>query len=270
MGDACMNINIRKLIYKVPFIYKLCINYVQYMNDRYYERLKLSGRCIDRLNLKNKYENSRRCFIVGNGPSLTVEDLDKLIDEDCFASNLIFKIFDNTKWRPKFYFIQDRYARTGNFLNETNIENVFVGNYFWRTRTFSNKNAYCFKTIRVTGENIDFSYNPVLGVYDSYTITYTMIQFAVYMGYKEIYLLGIDHNYPYTLDDEGNIIKNSMEKGHFFLDENDREVIANIRMMEKGYLKAKEVSEQLEVKIYNATRGGKLEIFERLDLKDVL
>ena len=46
---------------------------------------------IAELNLKNKFKN-KRCFIVGNGPSLTVQDLDRLVGEDCFAANLIFKI----------------------------------------------------------------------------------------------------------------------------------------------------------------------------------
>ena len=36
--------------------------------------------------LQNKYEG-KRCFIIGNGPSLTPEDLDRIKDEYSFASN---------------------------------------------------------------------------------------------------------------------------------------------------------------------------------------
>ena len=37
-----------------------------------------------------------------------------------------------------------------------------------------------------------------------------------------------------------------------------------------AYARAREVCDRLGVKIYNATRGGKLEIFERANLDDVL
>ena len=33
----------------------------------------------------------------------------------------------------------------------------------------------------------------------------------------------------------------------------------------EGYMCAKEYAERHEIKIYNATRGGKLEVFERVD-----
>ena len=45
----------------------------------------------------------QRCFIIGNGPSLKAEDLDKLQNEICFASNMIYKIYDQTSWRPTYY-----------------------------------------------------------------------------------------------------------------------------------------------------------------------
>lgn len=48
------------------------------------------------LKLKNKYQG-KRCFIIGNGPSLTAEDLDKLENEICFAANRIYNIFPKTK-----------------------------------------------------------------------------------------------------------------------------------------------------------------------------
>lgn len=42
----------------------------------------------------------KRCFIIGNGPSLKAEDLSKLYknNEITFAFNRIYHIFDQTKW----------------------------------------------------------------------------------------------------------------------------------------------------------------------------
>ena len=55
---------------------------------------------------RNRY-SGRRCFIVGNGPSLKALDLNLIKDEVSFAANTIYKIFPQTAWRPTFYCIQD-------------------------------------------------------------------------------------------------------------------------------------------------------------------
>ena len=49
----------------------------------------------------------QRCFIVGNGPSLKIEDLDLLKDEITFACNKIFLAFTETEWRPTYYSVLD-------------------------------------------------------------------------------------------------------------------------------------------------------------------
>ena len=51
---------------------------------------------------------------------------------------------------------------------------------------------------------------------------------------------------------------------------NPEEVIANVIMMERGYRKAKEVAAEKGIKIYNVTRGGMLEVFDRKNLDDIL
>ena len=55
---------------------------------------------------KNKYAG-KRCFIIGNGPSLTPSDLDLIKGEYSFAANRIYYIFEKTEWRPTFYCNQD-------------------------------------------------------------------------------------------------------------------------------------------------------------------
>ncbi len=49
----------------------------------------------------------KRCFVVGNGPSLKIDDLDKLTGEITFASNRIFLAFEETQWRPTYYTMCD-------------------------------------------------------------------------------------------------------------------------------------------------------------------
>lgn len=263
-----MNIKYRKILYKIPAIYGLLKRILQLYNWIYYHLL--INRKVNNVQLSNIREK-QKCFIVGNGPSLDVNDLEKIIEYDCFASNLIFKIFPKTNWRPKYYFVQDRYARIGDFLDTTDIEYLFVGDYFWRNRTFKRSKAQCYHSIPCfDSDDIDFSMNLEKGVFDAWTVTYVMLQFAVNMGYKEIYLLGIDHNYPSVLDCNGNVIQTTANKSHFFEDENKDEIVANVIMMEGGYIKAKNVAGNMGIIIKNVTRGGKLEVFDRENLDNVI
>lgn len=49
------------------------------------------------------------CFIIGNGPSLSADDLEVLRKNNVlsFGFNKIFLMFDKTNWRPDFYVSQD-------------------------------------------------------------------------------------------------------------------------------------------------------------------
>ena len=72
------------------------------------EHYHWSESCNKIKNSKNSHLN-RRCFIIGNGPSLTANDLDKLSEnsEITFAFNRIYHIFEQTSWRPTYYMSQD-------------------------------------------------------------------------------------------------------------------------------------------------------------------
>ena len=59
-----------------------------------------------------KYRNfyhGQRCFIIGNGPSLTIKDLEKIkaFGEISIASNSIYNLFPSTDWRPTIYTVHD-------------------------------------------------------------------------------------------------------------------------------------------------------------------
>ena len=256
-----MNQELRKKIYKVPALYYLCQKAVEASNMHFYKSFCKKTDNLERIkSLKNKH-SGERCFIVGNGPSLTMEDLDLIKNEDCFAANLIFRIFDKTAWRPKYYFVLDRYADTGDALDSIQLEYMFIGDYYWRVRGMNNPNAICVHSVRSHSDNeIEFSEEISKVLIAHYTVTYAMIQTAVYMGYKEIYLLGMDHSYALTYDSKGNVTE----------DKNPREVIANIEGMNKAYIGARDYAKSHGIKIINTTRGGRLEWFPRKSLEEIL
>ena len=90
-------------------------------------------------------------------------------------------------------------------------------------------------------------------------VTYDAIQIAVYLGFKEIYLLGVDFSFCKDYKDKSN---------HFvenYYNKNSKTTVVTENEQLKAYQKAKQYAETHGIKIYNATRGGKLEVFERVD-----
>ncbi|NWQ39166.1 DUF115 domain-containing protein [Bacillus sp. EB106-08-02-XG196] len=225
--------------------------------------------------MKNKHKGNR-CFIVGNGPSLTVEDLNLLKNEITFAFNRIYYIFDDTDWRPTYYCSEDDKTifKSKEEINKLKIENKFFPvNFPWDYKIhFNNANYYIFK---FGDRNVEprFSEDIVKGIYWGNTVAYTAIQMAVYMGIKEIYLLGVDHNFSKMINDNGEIVSDETAKDYFTENYNtDKEdlYIPNIEISTRAFKAAKKFTDNHNIKIFNATRGGKLEVFDRIDFDKIL
>lgn len=226
-----------------------------------------------------KFKNinkGKRCFIIGNGPSLTLDDLEKLTNEDTFACNYIFKLFDQTAWRPSYYFLQDYLnLRKMGWIPDKSVEECrasFISGSCLRHRNGKRlKNEYFFylnNILAMKKEIFKFSKDISKEIFEGFTVTYSMIQAAVYMGYEEIYLLGVDHNYT------GSNKENEKEEGGSYMKELNMSLNLDCPpALDKtvfAYMKARTECESMGVKIYNATRGGKLEVFERCDIDKVL
>jgi len=93
------------------------------------------------------YYNGDRCFILGNGPSLTLDDLETLRknNEIVFVSNNFYKWFDKTALRPDFYFICDVVdVQAENFLQ--NDKTNFMVEIGYRSEMLKKaKNVYFFE-----------------------------------------------------------------------------------------------------------------------------
>lgn len=220
--------------------------------------------------LKNS-KNGKRCFIIGNGPSLKSEDLDLLKGEDCFAANGIYNIFPQTVWRPTYYLIMDRYfGASPETIRDLECGVMFLGDYYCRFNTVLRKDAICLHQHCPVGLNFTVSEDISKGVTAAYTVSFVAMQIAAYMGYKEIYLLGFDHNYGIEIDDKGNLKTNEKTVSHFFKDDQPKCIIGNIEGMTKAYKVFRDYANQNHIKVRNATRGGKLEVFDRADFDSLI
>ena len=206
--------------------------------------------------------HGKRCFIVATGPSLIKEDLDVLYEkkELCIGVNGIFNIFDRTKWRPDYYIIGDpsgTRVRKKEIL-EMDLKAKFISDAAWKFYEGDVTNSMYKWHLQykwIDGEEPEFSEDFARKGCWGWTITYDGgLQLAAYMGFSEIYLLGVDC-VQYTDPKKQHFVGNYASEPSYL-------TIDNILL---AYQSANKYAKSHGIKIYNATRGGNLEIFERVD-----
>lgn len=238
--------------------------------------------------IKGIYE-CKRCFVIGNGPSLKIEDLNKIGEEYSFACNSIYALYSQTDWRPSFYCAVDPIFCKEMMSDKKNMKRVTDGCQMAFTSIVGEgiqyRNDPDFAVVHfiktIFEEPIKFSSECSEQVYSGGTIVYEMLQLAVYMGFKEIYLIGIDFSFSVERHKDGtvtysNIINHApeleREEERFqqaVYERHGEKCVADIDLQLAGYQVAKKYADKHDVKIFNATRGGKLEVFERVDFDEL-
>lgn len=236
------------------------------------------------LERKNQYLG-QACVVIGNGPSLRAEDLEALQAKGytCFASNKIYKIFEHTSWRPDFY------ACTDGLVFKQNYREIFeaiecpiylIQEFKKRCESNELSSLVIGKVIRYLKyyywKNTIRFYPDCRIVVSGGSVTHVLISLAWMMGFRTIYLIGCDHNYgtfagatvgktidPGTRINQDYFAENYMKPGE----------VINVGDLEKateGYRVDREYIERHGGHLYNATRGGMLEVLERVNLDDLL
>lgn len=256
-------------IYKKPCIFSE-ITYFVRKPKKALEKLK---------ELKGIYKN-QRAFLLGNGPSLQLCDLQKLRNELVFGCNGIYKLYENTDIQLTGFYFQDsqffeRFMREIDEIRKLNsiskylfttIVNEYTKNYYENNfglyfvyHKYKNGEGYISEDIRE-------------GVCCWGTSVLVLLQIMLFMGINEIYLLGMDFSFHRELNDKGDIVINQNIKTH--PDEIDGGELGayglyDKKLIENGWIFARNYADSHGIKIYNATRGGKLEVFERVNFDEL-
>jgi Pyruvate/2-oxoacid:ferredoxin oxidoreductase delta subunit len=213
----------------------------------------------------------KRCFIIGNGPSLRMSDLDMLHknNEICFATNKIWYAFEDTDWRPDIYVAVDRLIMLHHSkeIKQISAKVKFIADNspsFWNSEYSENCIKYHILPQLFEPNMPGFSSELDKILFEGFTVTYAAIQLAAYMGFSEIFLLGVDCDYS------GDTRKGENHFTKQYVGSNSEFFPHNTYRMQLAYKKAELVSRRNNFRIYNATRGGKLEAFERVDFDNIL
>ena len=103
-----------------------------------------------------------------------------------------------------------------------------------------------------------------------------MLQLAWFMGIREFYVIGMDFHFqePKETTEKGNkIFISEGEVNHFHPDyrkAGEKWYKPNLKRQVRAFTAARETIGKFGGTIHNATRGGKLEVFDRVNLDSVL
>jgi hypothetical protein len=210
--------------------------------------------------------NNQRCFILANGPSLKKVDFDLLKDEITIGMNRIYMMEKINGFLPTYLVSIDEKCQLKQFYEEYN--NLKIPCFFtWnQKKLFDKKENQLFIKVKFsTGFSKDIVKKQT---YNGASVTYTCIQLAYYMGFKEVYLIGKDHKYNCDIKSGNTCVSNGNENNHFidgYYKKGQVWDAPSYEIEEMAYKIARSVFEEEKRIIKDATDGGNLVIFEKVE-----
>ncbi len=220
--------------------------------------------------IKNKHRGEVG-YLIANGPSLNNINLNRLKKYPTIGMNRIYL----KNFKPTYYVVEDH------MLAEDNAEEIsnLKGSEMFIPRDLS----YCIKNnsgnIIYTNMHRRYDNFPQFGrnfskdCYWGGTVTYYGMQLAYYLGFKKLYIVGLDHSYEVPKKEKGEkIVAKIADPNHFdprYFGPGKRYHRPDMSNMEDSYKKAKKVYELSGRKIINATPASKLKVFRKTTLKEI-
>jgi glycosyltransferase involved in cell wall biosynthesis len=246
-----------------------------------YPATRFNGKGIERFKSRHRGE---RCVIIGNGPSLNDLDLTLLKDVPTIGVNGIFYASDQMGFDLTYYVVEDTAVVDDNLeriktyqaghkffptIYRDRIGEASNVSYFMMNRGYYERRSPAFCVPR-------FSTDAAQRMYSGQSVTMINLQLAYYMGFDEVVLIGMDFSYTIPTDakiEGDNITSSSDDPNHFHPEYFGKGKVWKNPKLDRvlaNYQLAKTMFEADGRRIVNATAGGKLEIFERVDYNAAL
>lgn len=221
-----------------------------------------------RLRALKDTHKGQRCFIIGNGPSLNRMDLSPLRDEVTFGLNRIYLLF------PRIGFHTTYLVSVNELVIEQSAREIeplpmpkFIS---WHARDdirFTDDMMFVRDTFDGT---LDFSKDPTRQIWEGATVTYVAMQLAYYLGFQKVILIGVDHSFVNTGDPHKIVVSGGADPNHFdpnYFGKGYRWQLPDLETSEQAYRLAREHFEADGREVIDATVGGKLEVFPKVDFQ---
>lgn len=220
---------------------------------------------IRRLGELKDIHRGQRCFIIGNGPSLKQTDLRRLKDEFTFGMNRIYLGF------PEMGFQTTYFLTVNSLVIEQCAQDI---------RGLTMPRFVCWRSHQAIGAapDLNFLHTTYTGpkfatdargrLWESATVTYVALQLAYHMGFEKVILIGVDHTYSAQGKPNTTIVSQGEDRDHFnanYFGKGFRWQLPDLETSERGYHMARRAYEQAGRQVVDATVGGKLTIFPKVD-----
>jgi hypothetical protein len=217
----------------------------------------------ERLHALKDKQLGKRCFIIGNGPSLQRTDLSLLKREYTFGLNRVYLLF------PELGFATTYHVTVNKLVVEQCAGEIarlpclkFVA---WHARDlidFTNDMMFV-----VSQDTPTFHKDATQGVWEGATVTYVAMQIAYYLGFQEVVLIGVDHSFNTKGAPHLTVVTEGEDHNHFspdYFGQGFRWQLPDLETSELAYQLAREQYERSGRRIVDATVGGKLTVFPKV------
>jgi 6-hydroxymethylpterin diphosphokinase MptE-like len=217
--------------------------------------------------LRDRHRN-RRCFIIGNGPSLRDMDLSPLRDEITFGLNRVYLLFEKLGFDTTFLVSVNRLVveQSGQEIMAAPVEEVFLA---WSARDLVRSAENGERPILVRSHlRPGFSSDASKGIWEGATVTYVAMQLAYHMGIRDVILIGVDHSFATKGPPHQVVTSSAQDPNHFdpnYFGPGYRWQLPDLETSEFAYRLARHAFERDGRAIRDATVGGKLTVFPRVD-----
>lgn len=235
----------------------------------------------------------KRCFIIGNGPSLNSQDLSFLRDEITFVANWFVNADQYSLIEPKYYCVSSHemfggWNKPEPFLNQDyylamqkkargahKFFSFAFKDYIRQTGLFHDEkvNYMLFENPkRLVDECGEINLDPTRHLDDGYTVIQTMCApLAAHLGCTEIYLIGCDCNYGIQKPDDPKqyCYDSKLHTTATTKFESLDRIWADNGPVFKSYAILEETLRKRGIKLFNATHGGRLEVLPRVDYRSL-
>jgi hypothetical protein len=215
--------------------------------------------------LENIHTN-QRCFIIGNGPSLRQTALSHLRGEYTFGLNRIYLLF------PEMGFNTTYLVSVNDLVLEqcaSEMQALTLPKFLtWRARHwFRIDPNITYLDTDFTGEE-DFSAKLTGRIFEGFTVTYVALQIAYHMGFNEAILVGVDHSFVTQGVANQAVISQGDDPNHFasnYFGKGFKWQLPDLAGSERAYTLARSAYSKAGRHILDATVGGKLTIFPKVE-----
>lgn len=248
--------------------------------------LRKYGSLLKRNEVFRNCHKGRRCFVIGNGPSLKEQDLSPLANEITFVANYFhLHPIISKSWQPKYYCLSDPAYFDGREPIESIRDIVskipsapffvphYASDFLGSTRALPEDRTYYVGLC--SGMEDEWSDIPDLtkitpGVQ---TVVQLAIMAAMFMGCSTIYLMGLDHNWLshggvpinfYSKEEVKNQPQGNVGNWDY------KSLMLAMTTIWRVYEMHQRIATRHGIKIVNLTHGGFLDVFERARYEDVL